>query len=123
VPITTLSRLVSVFAGLANLVILAGPNDLASACRRGDVGQNEFLPPVLTIVIAGFMTSEINLRWFKPLVLAEKLSHRHGTMVVAVCLGGILMRFLLAAALTLNSLLIECGSPDHLRYSSGYWCR
>jgi hypothetical protein len=35
---TTLSRLVAVFAGLVNLVVVAGPKDLASACRRGDVG-------------------------------------------------------------------------------------
>jgi hypothetical protein len=35
---TTFSRLVAVFAGVANLVVLAGPNDLASAYRSGDVG-------------------------------------------------------------------------------------
>jgi len=36
------------------------------------------------MVIARFVTSEIILRWFKPLVLAEKFSHRFGIMVVAV---------------------------------------
>ena len=35
---TTSSRLVAVFAELVNLVVLAGPKDLASAYRRGDVG-------------------------------------------------------------------------------------
>lgn len=100
------SRLAAVFVGLINLIVLAGPNEVASAYRRGDVGWNEALPPVFAVMVAGLVTAEVVLRWLKPVALAEKFSRRYGISVFVVCLGGALMGFLLAAALALNGVLV-----------------
>ncbi len=76
------------------------------------MGWYEALPPVLAVVIVGFTTSEVILRWLKPEALADKFSHRYGISVFTICLGGAIMGFLLAAALTINRVLVP--GPDEL---------
>jgi hypothetical protein len=111
-PFTAFTRLAGVFVGLVNLLVLADPNGVVIAYQMGNVGWYEALPPVLAVMIAGLVTSEVVLRWLEPVALAEKFSHRYGISVFAVCLGGTLMGFLLAAALTLNRVLVP--GPDTL---------
>lgn len=106
------TRLTAVFVGLVNLVVLVDPDSVVASYRKGNVGWYEALPPMLAVVIAGLATSEIVLRWLKPVALADKFSHRYGVSVFAVCLGGAMMGFLLAAALTLNRVLVP--GPDEL---------
>ena len=105
-------RLAAVFIGLANLVVLAGLNGVDSAIlQREDVGFNEILPPVLAVVVAGIVISDIVLR-LRRSALAEKFSHRYGFTVCMVCFGGTLTGFLLAAALTINRTMVP--GPDAL---------
>lgn len=106
------TRLVAVFVGLVNLIVLTEPNSVVAAYQKGNVGWHEALPPVLAVVVAGLATSEVVLRWLKPVALADKFSHRYGISVFTVCLGGATMGFLLAAALTLNRVLVP--GPDEL---------
>ncbi len=101
------TRLAAVLVGLANLVVLAGSNGVVTAFQSGNVGWNGALPPVLA---AGLVTSGIILRWLRPVALAEKFRDRYAFLVIVVCLGGTLMGFLLAAALTLNRTLVP-GPP------------
>jgi hypothetical protein len=106
------TKLAAVFVGLVNLIILVDPDNVVASYQKGNVGWYEALPPVLAVVVAGLATSEVVLRWLKPVALADKFSHRYGISVFAVCLGGAIMGFLLAAALTLNRVLIP--GPDEL---------
>ena len=106
------TRLAAVFVGLVNLIILVDPDSVVASYQKGNVGWYEALLPVLAVVIAGLATSEIVLRWLKPVALADKFSHRYGVSVLVVCLGGAIMGFLLAAALTLNRVLVP--GPDEL---------
>jgi hypothetical protein len=76
------------------------------------VGWYEALPPVLAVVIVGFATSKVILRWLKPEALADKFSHRYGVSVFTIRLGGAIMGFLLAVALTINRVLVP--RPDEL---------
>ena len=48
----------------------------------------------------------------EPEALADKFSHRYGISVFTICLGGAIMGFLLAAALTINRVLVP--GPDEL---------
>ncbi len=104
------TRLAAVLVGLANLVVLAGSNGVVTAFQSGNVGWNGALPPVLAVIAAGLVTSEIILRSLRPVALAEKFRDRYAFLVIVVCLGGTLMGFLLAAALTLNRTLVP-GPP------------
>lgn len=61
-------------------------------------------------MVAGLVTSEIVLRWLRSAVLAEKFLDRYANSVVVVCLGGVMMGFLLAYAITLNALLLAPSS-------------
>ena len=91
---------------------MADPDGVVASYRKGNVGWYEALPPVLAVVIVGFTTSEVILRWLKPEALADKFSHRYGISVFTICLGGAIMGFLLAAALTINRVLVP--GPDEL---------
>jgi hypothetical protein len=101
--VATFARLSAVSVGLANLAVLAGLFDSDSPLRRGEVAVGEALPPVLILVVAGLLTSEIVLRTFKP--LREKFFERYSFTVLAVCLGGMLMGGLLAGLFALNGVL------------------
>jgi len=46
------------------LVVMAGPFGNGSLPRKGDALWNEALP-VLATVVAGLVTSELILRWFR----------------------------------------------------------
>lgn len=100
-------RLVAVFVGLANLAVLVGLADGYSALQRGTVGWNEAIPTVLVTVVTALVTAETVLKWLKPSALREEFSVRRGAVMIAVCLGGILMGGLLAAVLTLNGALLS----------------
>ncbi len=76
--------------------------------QKGNVGWYEALPPILAVAVAGLVASNVASRWLEPVALEEKFSHRH--LVFAVYLGGRLMGFLLAAALTVNRVLVP--RPD-----------
>jgi hypothetical protein len=70
---------------------------------------------VAAVVVAGLVTSEIVLRWLRSAVLAEKFLDRYANSVVVVCLGRVMMGFLLTYAITLNALLLAPSSV------SGRW--
>lgn len=109
--VAVFTRLAAVFIGLANLVVLAGLIGVDSATlQREDVGFNEVLPPVLAVVVAGLVISEIVIRKFQPLDSRNNFSYRYAVSAFAILFGGILMSFLLAAALTLNRTLVP-GPP------------
>jgi hypothetical protein len=69
------------------------------------VAWSQALPVVLAVVVAGLLTSEIVLRWFKQSALAEECSEPCGIVIGAVCLGGASMGGLLVPALTLGAVL------------------
>lgn len=98
-------RLVAVLVGLANLAVLAALNGVDAGDRVGSAIW-EVLPPVLAVVVAGFVTSEIVLRWFKSLALAERFFARYGTAVFTLCFGGAIMGGMLVFVLILNDALI-----------------
>lgn len=100
-------RLVAVLVGLMNLAVLVKLADGYSALQRGTVGWSEVLPSVLVAVVAGLLTAAAILKWLKPSALGEEFSDRCGAVMIAVCLGGIVMGGLLAAMLTLNGALLS----------------
>ncbi len=102
---TMFLRIVAVLVGLANLVLLTIVTELFD--------DASLLLLVLAAVVAGLVTSQLVLRWFKRQFLAQRFSDRYAIMVIVVCLGGTLMGFLLAAALTLNRTLVP-GPPEIL---------
>ncbi len=57
---------------LINLAILADPDSVVASYRVGNVGWYEALPPVLAVMIAGLATSEVVLRWLKPVALTDR---------------------------------------------------
>jgi hypothetical protein len=61
---------------------------------------------VLAVVNAGLATSEVVLRWLKPAALADKFSHQYGISVFTIYLGGATMGSLLAAALTIDRVVV-----------------
>lgn len=101
-------RATAVFVGLAN----AGTAFVLSALwddapgKFVDVPWIQVLLPVVAVVVAGLATSEIVLRWFGPAnLLASRFARRYFFVVLAVCLGGVLMGFLLGYVITLNAVL------------------
>jgi hypothetical protein len=100
------TRLAAIFVGLANLAVLIMLEGVDPAVQRGDVVWSQaLLPVVLAVVVAGLLTSEIVLRWFKQSALAEECSERCGVVIGAVCLGGASMGGLLVPALTPGAVL------------------
>ena len=61
---------------------------------------------MLAVVNAGLATSEVVLRWLKPAALADKFSHQYGISVFTIYLGGATMGSLLAAALTIDRVVV-----------------
>ena len=59
-----LLRLAAISVGLTNLVVMAGLFGNRSLPRKADALWNEALP-VLATVVAGLVTSELILRWFR----------------------------------------------------------
>ena len=108
------TSLLAVFVGLAEPSSLGRLHVVDSVTlQREDVGLNKIIPPVLAVVVAGLVTSEIVLRRLRSAALAEKFSDRYANSVFVVCLGGALMGFLLVVALTLNRMLGP-GPPEAL---------
>src|SRR5215203_5097973 len=99
------TRLTAVFVGLVNVAVLVMLEGVDSVVQRGDVVWSQALPVVLAVVVAGLLTSEIVLRWFKQSALAEECPERCGLVIGAVCLGGASMGGLLVPALALGAVL------------------
>ncbi len=55
--------------------------------------------PVLVTVVAGLVTSQLALKWFKRQLLAGRFSDRYATLVIVVCLRGMLTGTLLTVVL------------------------
>ena len=108
------TRLAAIFVGLANLIVLTVLSSSDSSAWR-NATWTEALPFVAAVVVAGLVTSEIVLRWLRSAVLAEKFLDRYANSVVVVCLGRVMMGFLLTYAITLNALLLAPSSV------SGRW--
>ena len=66
------TRLAAIIVGLVNLAALVILEGVDSVVQRGDVVWSQALPLVLAVVVAGLLTSEIVLRWFKQSTLAEE---------------------------------------------------
>ena len=94
------------------MIVLVDPDSVVASYQKGNAGWYEALPLVLAVVVAGLATSEVVLRLLKPAALTDKFSYRYGISVFTVCLGGAIMGFLVAAALTLNRVLVP--GPDDL---------
>jgi hypothetical protein len=104
------SRLVAIFIGLANLVVLVGLTEGYAAVLGGNVAWIEALPFVLVAVGAGLAAAEIVLRWFRASAHGEEFSNRYGIMVFAVSLGGLLMGVLLPVTFAFD-LVLNGGEP------------
>lgn len=61
---------------------------------------------MLAAVVAGLVTVEIVLRWFRRTTLAEKFSDRYAFVVMAVCFGGVLMSVLSASVLSIGNAVL-----------------
>jgi len=100
------TRVAAILVGLANLAVLIMLKGVDPVVQRGDVVWSQaLLLVVLAVVVAGLLTSEIVLRWFKQSALAEECSERCGVVIGAVCLGGASMGGLLVPALALGAVL------------------
>jgi hypothetical protein len=63
-PAAVFLKLAAMYVGLTKLVVMAGLFGNGSVPRKGDALWNEALP-VLATVVAGLVTSELILRWFR----------------------------------------------------------
>lgn len=104
------SRLVAIFIGLANLVVLVRLTEGYAAVLGGNVAWIEALPFVLAAEGAGLVAAEIVLRWFRASALGEEFFNRYGIMVFAVSLGGLSMGVLLPVAFAFD-LVLNGGEP------------
>jgi hypothetical protein len=109
--VATFARLAAVAVVLTNLALLEGFSRSGLNGAGGypfvwwtaEVARTEALPSVFLVVAAGLLTSEIVRRKLRP--LRESFLHRYGIMVSAVCLGGVLTGFLVAALFAVDGTL------------------
>jgi hypothetical protein len=108
----------AVFVGLANQYVIStggAPYELA------DIDWSKINPVVLTVVVAGFVTSETLLRLARRWLLSSRFFLRYIVMVFGVCLGGILQGGLLAfiASVSSGSFNIYGVVPDTIEVILG----
>jgi hypothetical protein len=97
-------RVVAVLVGLANLsvVILWFVGGLYTLAGDG-ASLREALPSVLVTLIASVATSEIVLRVFE--LPGRSFTHRYKTVVMSMCLGGMVMGALLSVLYAIDGTM------------------